>query len=121
MNLTKMIYALGIAVLLLAGCQSTQEITTEELIGSWACACTPVGGWCQFNEDGTYDLCFVDSGRYELEGTTLTLISPDSLVCRGNGIYQVEGTKDGIHLLAEDDSCEQRSWILQEPLTRTSP
>ena len=119
-------YALSIVVLL-AGCGSTQAVTTEELIGEWDLRPVPeldFVSWIQFYPDGTFSLVGLDSGRYELEGTTLTFLSSDSQICHGQdyrGIYQVKRTKDGIHLLLEEDTCDMRSWALTEPLTRTSP
>jgi sugar lactone lactonase YvrE len=127
MTLTRMIYALSIVVLLLAGCQSTQEVTTEEIIGQWDLRPEPgldPVGWIQFYPDGTFSLVGLDSGRYELEGTTLTFLSSDSLICHGQdyrGIYQVERTEDGIHLLLEEDTCDPRSWALKGALARTPP
>ena len=122
MNVTKMLYALGIMVLFVASCQPAPKLTTDELIGQWYLC--PIGD-VQFNEDGTYYFAGgLDSGHYELEGTTLTFISSDSLICRDQdsiGIYQVERTEDGIHLLLEDDSCDVRSWGLEISLTRTPP
>lgn len=132
-----------VAVLILSACQSGSGFTQEDLIGTWEWQGTFI---IQFNADGSYryvtdakqwdlETQAGDIGEYQLEGTTLTLISnPDTVLCAGlQGTYTLELDEESVlHLTPIEDPCDMKTddnqplynrgtTFKNAPLTRSSP
>ena len=101
---------------------SEDKIVKQKLVGIWWTFDSD--GWpqtIQFNENGTFRTANTllrlekmpkDEGRFQLEGTSLTLISNKKCAssCRGlKGHYKVEYTTYGkLQLNVQEDQCMER-------------
>ena len=110
------------------------NITMKRLIGSWWTYDSNDTPWAiQFNEDGTFRMAHtylrldklpIDEGKFQLEETSLILISNKDCEgsCKGlKGNYKVEFTKyDKLLLKVQDDQCLERKEVCSTPWDRVS-
>ena len=77
-NITKTLsLSLVVILILLAACQTTPGVTSEELIGEWRM--DGAGYVIQFTGDGSYNVGASEFGQFELEDNLLTLAIADEL------------------------------------------
>ena len=109
-----------------------ENITMDKLIGIWWTHDREHVPWAiQFNEDGTFRTAHtylrleqlpLDEGRYQLKGTSLTLISNSDCEgsCKGTkGRYEVGFTQYGqLKLNAQEDQCMERKEVCVAPWTK---
>ena len=137
-RMNRIIIVLGITLVVMMGAISGTEtygednITIQRLSGIWSAYDANYIPWAiQFNEDGTYCTARtwlrlgsspIDEGCFQLEGTSLTLISNKDCQssCKGlEGRYEVEFTKDDKLLLKEqEDPCSERKAVCSSPWVR---
>jgi hypothetical protein len=105
------------------------NLTMQKLIGTWWTHDANQVPWAiKFNEDGTFRSAHtslrleklpVDEGRFQLKGTSLTLISNSDCEgsCKGSeGLYEVNFTEYGQLLLkAQQDQCSVRKDVCRAP------
>lgn len=110
------------SVFIVAETYGEDNITTQRLSGIWWTYDANDIPWAiQFNEDGTFRIAHTvlrlaklprDEGKFQLEGTSLILISNKDCEgsCKGlKGTYKVEFTKyDKLRLKEQDDKCLER-------------
>ena len=110
------------------------KITMKKLSGIWWTYDSNDVPWAiQFNEDGTFRMAHTvlrlerrpkDEGKFNLEGTSLILISNKD--CKGSckgleGKYKIEFTKFRKLMLTEqDDQCLERKEVCRRPWGRTT-
>ena len=108
------------------------NITMQKLLGIWWTHDSNQTPWAiQFNEDRTFRSAHTylrlesipkDVGRFQLKGTSLTLISNNDFEgsCKGlKGRYEVEFTEYGQLLLKEQkDQCLERKEVCSLPWTK---
>ncbi len=123
----------SIALIVMMGALNSSEtygennITMTDLLGIWH-QYSDIPWAIQFNEDGTFRSAHTvlrlekvskDEGRFQLEGTSLTLISNDDFEgsCKGlEGRYKVEIIEYGRLLLKEqEDQCLERKEVCSSP------
>ena len=122
----------SIALIVMMGALSSEtygenNITMLDLLGIWQ-QHSDIPWAIQFNENGTFRTAYTvlrlekipkDEGRFQLEGTSLTLISNDDCEgsCKGlEGRYKVEFTEYGRLLLKEqEDPCLERKEVCSSP------
>jgi hypothetical protein len=123
------------SVFIVAEAYGEDDITMQELLGTWWTPDSKHTPWAiQFNEDGTFRTAHTylrlenfprDEGRFQLEGTSLTLKSNKDCEgsCKGlQGMYELEFTKYGKLLLKEqEEQCLERKEICGSPWIRVSP
>ena len=125
----------SIALIVMMGALSSEtygenNITMMDLLGIWQ-QHSDIPWAIQFNEDGTFRTAHThlrlqslpkDEGRFQLEGTSLTLISNKDCEgsCKGlKGQYKVEFTKHAKLLLkAKEDQCSERKGVCSSPWFR---
>jgi hypothetical protein len=112
-----------------SGTYADDNIAMQKLIGIWWTHDADQVPWAiQFNEDGTFRSAHTylrletvpkDEGQFQLEGTSLTLISNSDCEgsCKGlKGSYEVEFTQYGQLLLKEkQDQCLKRKDVCRAP------
>ena len=108
------------------------NITMQRLSGIWWTYDADDIPWAiQFNENGTFRIAHTvlrldklpkDEGKFQLEGTSLILISNKDCEgsCKGlKGTYKVEFTKyDKLRLKEQDDQCLERKEVCRRPWRR---
>ena len=116
----------------ISGTYADDNLTMQKLIGTWWTHDANQVPWAiKFNEDGTFrsahtylrlDKLPVDEGRFQLKGTSLTLISNSDCEgsCKGSeGLYEVNFTEYGQLLLkAQQDQCSARKDVCRAPWTK---
>lgn len=119
-------------VFIAAETSGENKITMQKLFGIWwTCDANQVPWAIQFNEDGSYRMAHTvlrldkmpqDEGKFQLEETSLTLISNKDCEgsCKGlEGNYKVEFTKyDKLMLIEQADQCMERKEICQRPWSK---
>ncbi len=108
------------------------KITMNKLSGVWWTYDANEVPWAiKFNEDGSYRMAHTvlrlnkmpkDEGKFQLKGTSLTLISNKDCEgsCKGlEGSYKVEFTKyDKLMLIEQADQCMERKEVCQRPWSK---
>ena len=137
-SINKIIIMLSITIIVMSGVFIVAEtygednITMQRLLGSWWTYDSNDIPWAiQFNEDGTFRIAHTylrldklprDEGKFQLEGTSLVLISNKDCEgsCKGlKGNYKLEFLKyDELLLEAQDDQCLERKKICSTPWDR---
>ena len=116
----------------ISGTYADDNLTMQKLIGTWWTHDANQVPWAiKFNEDGTFRSAHtslrlekfpVDEGRFQLKGTSLTLISNSDCEgsCKGSqGHYEVNFTEYGQLLLkAQQDQCSVRKDVCRAPWTK---
>ena len=137
-SMNRIIIVMGIILVVMVGTLNGTEtygednITIQKLSGIWWTYDANDIPWAiQFNENGTFRTAHTylrlqrlpqDEGRFQLEGTSLTLISNED--CRGSckglkGQYKVEFTKyDKLLLKPQKDPCSERKTVCSSPWVR---
>lgn len=119
-------------VFIAAETSGENKITMQKLSGIWWTYDANDVPWAiQFNEDRTYRMAHTvlrldkmpqDEGKFQLEGTSLTLISNKDCEgsCKGlEGNYKVEFTKyDKLMLIEQADQCMERKEVCQRPWSK---
>ena len=114
-----------IGVFIAAETYGEDNITMQRLSGIWWTYDANDIPWAiQFNENGTFRIAHTvlrldklpkDEGKFQLEGTSLILISNKDCEgsCKGlKGNYKVEFTKyDKLRLKEQDDQCLERKEV----------
>ena len=114
-----------IGVFIAAETYGEDNITMQRLSGIWWTYDADDIPWAiQFNENGTFRIAHTvlrldklpkDEGKFQLEGTSLILISNKDCEgsCKGlKGTYKVEFTKyDKLRLKEQDDQCLERKEV----------
>jgi hypothetical protein len=112
-----------------SGIYAEDNITMQKLLGIWWTHDSNQTPWAiQFNEDRTFRSAHTylrlekkaqDEGRFELKGTSLTLISNKDCEgsCKGlKGRYEVEFTEyDQLLLKEQNDPCLERKEVCRAP------
>lgn len=131
----KIIITSSIALVVIVGTFNVSDIYAEDntlkqrLLGIWWTNDVNEVPWAiQFKEDGTFRSAHtylrleerpIDEGRFQLRGTSLTLISNKDCEgsCKGlKGSYEVEFTKyDQLQLNAQKDQCLERKEVCDRP------
>ena len=123
------------SVFIVAGAYGEDDIAMQKLLGIWWTPDSMQTPWAiQFNEDGTFRTAHTylrlekfprDEGRFQLEGTSLTLISNKDCAgsCKGlQGMYELEFTKyDKLLLKEQEEQCLERKEVCSSPWIRVSP
>jgi hypothetical protein len=135
-----MMFVSAVALALIVGGLSISDPNAQEdktlqwLLGTWWTHDADEIPWAmQFRDDGTFRSAHtylrleeraIDEGRYQLEGTSLTLISDKNCQgsCKGlKGHYKVEFKNyDQLWLNAQADQCPKRKEICNRPWVRIS-
>jgi hypothetical protein len=130
-SINKIIIMLSITMIVMSGVFIAAEtygednITMQRLSGIWWTYDANDTPWAiQFNEDGTFRIAHTvlrldkvprDEGKFQVEGTSLILISNKDCEgsCKGlKGNYKVEFTKyDKLRLKEQDDQCLERKEV----------
>jgi hypothetical protein len=136
--MNRIVFVMVITLVVMLGALNVTEtygeddITLEKISGIWWTYDANDIPWAiQFNEDGTFRTAHthlrleripIDEGRFQLEGTSLTLISNKDCEgsCKGlKGQYKVEFTKhDKLLLKAKKDQCSERKGVCSSPWFR---
>ena len=139
-SINKIIIVMGITLVMLLGVLNGIEtygednITIQRVSGAWWTYDADDIPWAiQFNEDGTFSTAHswirlmrvpLDEGRFQLEGTSLTLISNKDCEgpCKGlKGHYKVEFNQyDNLLSKVQQDPCSQRKAYCDRPWVKIS-
>ena len=136
--MNRVVFVMVITLVVMLGALTNTEtygeddITLQKLSGIWWTYYANDVPWAiQFNEDGTFRTAHTylrlqkspqDEGRFQLEGTSLTLISDEN--CKGSckglkGLYEVEFTKlNKLLLKPQKDPCSERKAVCSSPWVR---